>query len=414
MPRLPALPPRLSALGLLLPLSLGALAGCDASDDARWQGLIAATHPPSATRPLTPVSEPDPLGPDAPTPPEPDPTPPDPAPPEDAPDPAATACEGDVICVDRFPFVDSRDTRGGGMRLDAYSCAPEKREGGPERVYRVELPADGLLVASLSDLGPGVDVDVHILDDLEAAACRDRGHWDAAALLGAGTAWVVVDTWLPAGANAASASTAGPYTLTLGFTSAADLEPQGLDAEVLGMALHVFDRAWQRRDADSLIYTIIDFALHSSHPRLWTLDLRDGALLFAEPVTHGEGSEDPANPGYAYRFSNIEGSHQSSLGLMRTASRYISGSNGLSLRLDGLDDGVNDQVRNRAIVVHSDPYASAAFLATHGRLGNSWGCQVLDPVKIDDFIGTIEDGTLMWSHFPDDAFLGGTIYLEGY
>jgi hypothetical protein len=419
--------PHLVALVALAGLRVAPLlvlaSGCDAGEDTLLRGAVGSSHAPVVTRPVGSASVPDPETPN-PTPPEgpdsgtpdsgtPDSGTTDPTPPE-APDPATTACEGDVICVDAFPFVDSRDSRSGPRRLDAYSCAPSTREGGPELVYKVELPADGLLVASLSDLAPGVDVDVHILDDLDPAACRDRGHWNAAARLGAGTAWVVVDTWLPADADPASPATAGPYTLTLGFTSAETLEPHGLDRDVLDMALHVFDRAWQRGDTDSLVYTVIDFALHSAHPRLWTLDLTDGSLLFAEPVTHGAGSEDPANRGYAWRFSNVEGSHQSSLGLMRTAARYISSSNGLSLRLDGLDAGVNDQVRNRAIVVHSDPYASAAFLAANGRLGNSWGCQVIDPVRIDDFIGTIEDGTLMWSHFPDDAFLGATRYLDGY
>jgi hypothetical protein len=405
-------------LSMLLALA-SLLVACDPASPPVWQALVTRDRDPVGTAPLGQPAEPDPVAPDAPgtdpvppdpVTPDPDPTPADPDPVTPDPDPTTGACGAELVCVDTFPFTHAGDTLGGPRRLDAYACAPDTREGGPERVYRVELPADGLLVASLSDVPDGVDVDVHILDDLDAAACRDRGHWNAAARLAAGTAWVVVDSWV----DASGGERAGPYTLTLGFTSATALEGEGLDAAVLDRALHVFDRAWQSGDTDSLTFTVIDFSLHSSHPRLWTLDLSDGSVLFTEPVSHGAGSEDPANPGYAYRFSNVVDSHQSSLGLMRTGSRYISSANGLSLRLVGLDEGINDRVFSRAIVVHSDAYASAAFLATHGRLGNSWGCQVIDPARIDDFIGTIEEGTLMWTYFPDDAFLDTSVYLDGY
>ena len=76
-------------------------------------------------------------------------------------------------------------------------------------------------------------------------------------------------------------------------------------------------------------------------------------------MAHGRGSGD----NYATRFSNAEGSHQTSLGLFRTADTYV-GSNGYSLRLDGLETGVNDRARDRAIVMHGAPYVSEANLRT--------------------------------------------------
>ena len=61
-------------------------------------------------------------------------------------------------------------------------------------------------------------------------------------------------------------------------------------------------------------------------------------LLLVERVAHGRGSGD--NP--TTRFSNLPGSHQSSLGLFRTSETYV-GHNGYSLRLEGLEPGFNDR-----------------------------------------------------------------------
>ena len=206
----------------------------------------------------------------------------------------------------------------------------------------------------------------------DAASCADRGHWNAAAWLPAGVAWVVVDSWADNGVPLD-----GPYELSLGFTATTDFESQDLDGEVLEHALKAFALAWQDGDTERFELTVIDFSLHSIHPRLWTIDLSDGSLLFKQRVSHGEGSADASDPGWAVAFSNIEGSHKSSLGLMRTAARYMSSSNGLSLRLDGLEDGINDEVRSRAIVIHSDLYAADSYAESRGRMGLSWGLSLI-------------------------------------
>ena len=84
---------------------------------------------------------------------------------------------------------------------------------------------------------------------------------------------------------------------------------------------------------------------------------------------------------------------------------------GLSLRLDGLEDGINDQVRPRAIVIHSDAYAADTYAQSHGRMGLSWGCQVIDPTRIEAFVDTVEGGAPVYSWYPDDDFLSTSTYL---
>ena len=127
---------------------------------------------------------------------------------------AAAACPAGVICVGAFPFHDDNDTSASTARaLAGYSCDPTIDESGPEVVYRVVLPADGFLSAAVDDSLAGVDVDLHILSALDAAACLDRGNFDARAHLTAGTYYVVADTWVSATAGEQS----GPYAIDIGY-----------------------------------------------------------------------------------------------------------------------------------------------------------------------------------------------------
>lgn len=144
-----------------------------------------------------------------------------------------------------------------------------------------------------------------------------------------------------------------------------------------------------RRD----VMAVVDFARSSDAPRLYLLDLRTGAVE-AYLVAHGAGS-DLDNDGMAERFTNASGSHASSLGAYRVAERY-SGRYGLALRLDGLDAS-NAAARPRAIVLHSQWYASAAFAAQYGRLGRSWGCFVVDPDVVETVVARLEGGAFLYA-----------------
>ena len=88
-------------------------------------------------------------------------------------------------------------------------------------------------------------------------------------------------------------------------------------------------------DASRLAF--IDYSRPSTEPRLWVFDLRSNRLLYEEVVAHGRGSGE----NLAKVFSNVSGSHASSLGLFLTRETY-QGRNGYSLRMDGLEPGVND------------------------------------------------------------------------
>jgi hypothetical protein len=169
----------------------------------------------------------------------------------------------------------------------------------------------------------------------------------------------------------------------------------GLRPDVLRLALRARDRAAARGLTARPILTVIDYSLASRDRRLWVLDLAHARVLAKELVAHGRGSGDdrPA------RFSNRPGSLQSSLGTFLTGGVY-QGRHGLSLRLRGLDPGVNDRAEARAIVVHGAPYVSSAVIAQLGRLGRSQGCPALSPAAAARVIRLIRDGTVLFAYYP--------------
>jgi L,D-transpeptidase catalytic domain len=180
-----------------------------------------------------------------------------------------------------------------------------------------------------------------------------------------------------------------------------------LHREVLRLALTAREEATKNglaRKADLL--TVIDYSLPSTAKRLWVFDVATGKVLFNELVAHGKNTGD----NYAHRFSNNDGSLQTSLGVFRTAGTY-TGSNGYSLKLDGLEPGFNDKAARRAVVMHGAPYVSSEFASQHGRIGRSWGCPALSQAVAPKVIDTIKGGSLVVSYFPDQDWLTHSRFL---
>lgn len=189
----------------------------------------------------------------------------------------------------------------------------------------------------------------------------------------------------------------------------APLAAPGLDPHVVAMAQDAAARAEARGLAESpRTLTVIDYSLPSTEKRLWVFDLATRELLFHELVAHGKNTGD----NMATRFSNTMDSKQTSLGLFVTANTYV-GSNGYSLRMNGLDRGFNDRAFDRAIVIHGAPYVNEAFARSQGRIGRSWGCPALDQKVSRQVIDTIKGGSLVFAYAPQSDFLSGAEMLAG-
>lgn len=175
----------------------------------------------------------------------------------------------------------------------------------------------------------------------------------------------------------------------------------GLRAEVLRMAMEAAQKAAEkglvkRRE----LLTVIDYSLPSSEPRLFVFDLAKHKLLFRELVAHGKNS----GGDHANFFSNSSGSLATSLGLFVTADTYF-GSNGYSLRLKGLEEGVNDMAWDRLIVMHGASYVSREAIRVLGRLGRSWGCPAVRQEIAGKIIDTVRGGSAIFAYYPDKNWL---------
>lgn len=143
------------------------------------------------------------------------------------------------------------------------------------------------------------------------------------------------------------------------------------------------------------ILTLVDYSLSSKVNRLWVIDLKNNIILFQSLVSHGRNSGNE----FAAKFSNKPESYQSSLGFYVTGETYF-GKHGYSLRLDGLDKGINSNARARAIVVHGADYVSEKFAQQNGRLGRSLGCLALKQGLTKEVIDTIKDKSCLFVYYP--------------
>ncbi|HQW80453.1 MAG TPA: murein L,D-transpeptidase catalytic domain family protein [Pseudomonadota bacterium] len=209
------------------------------------------------------------------------------------------------------------------------------------------------------------------------------------------TCWPLVCALLPFSACASA-------LLDRLLEQAPDVPPQ-----VLTLALEARDCAAEIGAAPPTSrLAVVDYSRPSTERRLWLFDLPTQRLLHAEYVAHGRGSGE----NLAHAFSNVEGSHQSSLGLFLTDDTYTGG-NGYSLRLDGLEPGTNDQARDRLIVMHGASYVDPVQALRQGRLGRSFGCPALRPVVARAVIDDLKNHQLLFAYYPDPVWLARSPYL---
>jgi hypothetical protein len=180
-----------------------------------------------------------------------------------------------------------------------------------------------------------------------------------------------------------------------------------LTKRVLELAITAMQCAKKHGVRPSQRLAVIDYTRPSTEQRLWVFDLSQRKLLYRELVAHGRNTGE----NFSRDFSNIEGSHKSSLGLFRTLDTY-NGRNGYSLRMDGLETGFNDQALERAIVMHGAPYVDADLARKQGRVGRSWGCPAVRSGIARQMIDTLKGGQFVFSYYPDPQWLASSRYLH--
>ena len=147
------------------------------------------------------------------------------------------------------------------------------------------------------------------------------------------------------------------------------------------------------------VLTVIDFSLSSTKKRLWVIDLATNTILYHSFVSHGMNSGGE----YATRFSNAPDSNKSSLGFFTTGETY-TGKHGLSLKLDGQERGINDNARQRAVVMHGAKYANPTILKSQGFLGRSQGCPAIPEGLKNRIIETIKGKSCLFIYHPSSNY----------
>jgi L,D-transpeptidase catalytic domain len=186
------------------------------------------------------------------------------------------------------------------------------------------------------------------------------------------------------------------------------LAQYGLSFEVFKYGMTGFLALKQQgKLSDKDLLTIIDFSKPSTEKRFFTLDLKNFKVKFHTYVSHGKNTGE----NLAKAFSNVLHSNQSSLGFYVTAETYV-GSKGYSLKLDGMEKGYNDKIRERAVVIHNAEYVSEEWIKKYGRLGRSQGCPAL-PVELGrKVIDVIKDHTAIFAYYNDPSYIGSSAYLN--
>lgn len=186
-----------------------------------------------------------------------------------------------------------------------------------------------------------------------------------------------------------------------------DLSEKGLSKEAFNYAMRGYNRLLAKKQISRPGYiTICDFSQSSASKRLYLLDLNTGELLMQTYVAHGKNS----GMQYATRFSNRAESRQSSLGFYTTLQTYYGG-HGLSLRLQGMEKGINDKALARNIVVHG-----AAYIGDDREgdfMGRSYGCPAIPEEDCGKLIEVIKHGTCLFIYHPTTQYLRGSKILNG-
>lgn len=189
---------------------------------------------------------------------------------------------------------------------------------------------------------------------------------------------------------------------------AIELKENGLSYEAFRYAMIGF---YLLKDEGRLneknIISIIDFTKPSTQQRFYTIDLDRRAIIYHSLVSHGKNTGE----NLAKSFSNVVHSNQSSLGFYVTGETYV-GSKGYSLKLDGVESGINDNMRERAVVMHEADYVSEYWIRKFGRLGRSQGCPALPKEISRDVINTIKNKTVVFAYFNDGRYLSSSNYLN--
>ena len=155
------------------------------------------------------------------------------------------------------------------------------------------------------------------------------------------------------------------------------------------------------------VLIIIDYTKPSNEERFYVLDINKKQLVYSTRVAHSKNSglEIPLE------FSDDPNSYQSSLGFFVTLGEY-NGAYGYSLRLKGLEENINANAEDRAIVIHGGDIVEDEYIKKFGFAGRSLGCPVLPNSLTREIIDFIKHGRVLFIYGNDEEYIDESTYLS--
>ena len=157
--------------------------------------------------------------------------------------------------------------------------------------------------------------------------------------------------------------------------------------------------AEQKLHNDSVL-TIIDYTKSANIPRFYMIDMYEKKLINKTFVSHGKNS----GTEFARQFSNEFNSFKSAIGFFITSETYY-GKHGYSLRMEGLENEINHNARNRDIVIHGAEYVNDFFIKKQGYIGRSHGCPALPKEMCGNIIERIKECSCIFAYYQDQNYL---------
>jgi|SRR6185437_4982681 len=188
--------------------------------------------------------------------------------------------------------------------------------------------------------------------------------------------------------------------LIAAFTLQSTTLQASVQTDAFSVSYRAYTYAINHRITDKSIYVFIDFTKPSTEKRLYVVD--NGNIIYSTWVTHGISS---GNGSYVTSFSNIPNSKASSIGVSQVLS-YYQGEHGKSARLQGLDQGFNDNMFRREVVVHAANYIG------YGKTGHSWGCFAVPQDQLYTVLRYLTPGTIIVAYYPDSTWLNHSKFLH--
>lgn len=180
-----------------------------------------------------------------------------------------------------------------------------------------------------------------------------------------------------------------------------------INPKILAKAKHAYEIQKKKDHSLKPIITVVDFTKPSYTKRFYVIDLSSNKILYSEYVSHGINSGSGA---HVTSVSNKVGSKQTSVGVAVTTTTYY-GKNGYSLKMHGLEKGINDKIEQRYIVIHGSTYVNESIIKERGEVGHSWGCLALDYKVSSAIINLIKGNSLVFVYYPDSNWLKTSKYL---